>query len=58
MYTISIPLTLTDISDGDANNGGCIHNCTNTEEISECFCRVGCVLDIDGKGCSGINVPK
>ena len=53
MYTISIPLILTDINECDANNGGCSHNCTNTEGSFECSCRVGYILDNDGKGCSG-----
>ena len=58
MYTITIPLILTDINECDANNDGCSHNCTNTEGSFECSCRVGYILDSDGKGCSGINVPK
>ena len=41
---------LTDINE---SNGGCSHNCTNTEKSFECSCRDGYMLDSDGKNCSG-----
>ena len=35
------------------SNGGCDHNCTNTEGSYYCSCFIGYELDEDQKGCSG-----
>ena len=47
---------LTDINECDESNGGCSHNCNNTEGSVGCFCRDGYILDGDGKNCSGIYI--
>ena len=47
---------LTDINECDESNGGCSHNCNNTEGSFGCFCRDGYILDGDGKNCSGIYI--
>ena len=43
--------TLTDINECDVSNGGCSHNCINTEV--ECSCNDGYVLGFDAATCSG-----
>ena len=47
---------MTDINECNESNGGCSHNCNNTEGSFECFCRDGYILDDDGKNCSGTRV--
>ena len=47
---------LSDINECNRSNGGCGHNCTNTEGSFECTCRDGYLLDGDGKSCSGTRV--
>ena len=44
---------LIDINECDESNGGCSHNCTNTEGSFECYCRDGYILNGDGRNCSG-----
>ena len=55
LYTLiySVIMSLPDINECDESNGGCSHNCTNTEGSFECFCRDGYILVSDGKNCSG-----
>ena len=45
---------MTDINECDESNGGCSHNCNNTEGSFECSCRDGYMLDSNGAICSGI----
>ena len=56
VYTWMYSQFLVDINECDVSNGGCSHNCTNTEGSFECSCRVGYTLDSDGKSCSGTKV--
>ena len=42
-----------DINECEDNNGGCGHNCTNTDGNFECFCIDGYELDSDGATCLG-----
>lgn len=37
------------------NNGGCDHICLNFVGSSNCSCRVGFSLNVDGTTCTGIN---
>ena len=42
-----------DINECEDDNGGCSHNCTNTEGNFECSCGDGYKLDSDGSTCAG-----
>ena len=46
----------TDINECAESNGGCSHNCNNTEGSFECSCRDGYILDSDRKNCLGIRL--
>ena len=56
MYMCSYDiLTKLDINECDKDNGGCSHNCTNTEGSFECLCRNGYELNSDdGRTCLGM----
>ena len=53
IYIHIVYFTFTDINECAESNGGCSHNCNNTEGSFECSCRDGYILDGDGKNCSG-----
>ncbi len=42
-----------DVNECFINNGGCQHNCTNTEGNSSCSCNTGYSLDSNGFNCTG-----
>ena len=42
-----------DINECSTNNGGCAHNCTNTQGSFTCSCRSGFQLASDGRDCNG-----
>ena len=42
-----------DVNECDKQNGGCDHNCSNTEGSFECSCYIGYKLDDDRKSCLG-----
>jgi len=42
-----------DVDECATNNGGCAHNCTNTDGSFVCSCRTGFTLASDGLGCNG-----
>ena len=42
-----------DINECSTNNGGCAHNCTNTQGSFRCSCRSGFQLASDRRGCNG-----
>ena len=42
-----------DINECSVNNGGCAHNCTNTQGSLTCSCRSGFQLASDGMSCNG-----
>ncbi len=45
---------LTDIDECELNNGGCWHNCMNTDGSFMCSCNDGYILDdIDKMSCLG-----
>ena len=53
-----------DTNECNTNNGGCQHNCVNTEGSYECQCRSGYRLSGNGQSCTGmydsqfsLNVP-
>ena len=47
-----ILLLCLDINECEVNNGGCSHNCTNTEGSFKCSCRVDYELHSDGYNCT------
>ncbi len=49
-----LPSSLSDINECSANNGGCSHNCTDTQGSFQCSCRVGYQLTSDTKTCIGM----
>ena len=42
-----------DINECSTNNGGCAHNCANTQGSFMCSCRSGFQLASDGFSCNG-----
>ena len=46
--------TFTDIDECEILNGGCEHNCTNSNGSFECTCLPGYVLDNDSLSCTGM----
>ena len=44
---------IVDIDECAVANGGCEHNCINTEGSFYCGCREGFVLENDGRQCGG-----
>ena len=48
-----ILLLCLDIDECEDDNGGCSHNCTNTEGSFECSCINGYELDSDEATCLG-----
>ena len=51
MYEI---ISFIDIDECYYENGGCQHECTNTDGSYECSCYDGYELNSDGKTCSGL----
>ena len=43
-----------DVNECNTNNGGCQHNCVNTDGSYECRCRSGYRLSSNGRSCSGM----
>ena len=50
-------IVILDIDECAVANGGCGHNCINTEGSFYCGCREGFVLEDDGRQCGG-NVDR
>jgi len=50
-------IIILDIDECALANGGCEHNCINTEGSFYCGCREGFVLENDGRQCGG-NVTR
>ena len=48
-----ILLLCLDINECEDDNGGCSHNCSNTEGSFECFCSDGYEFDNNGDTCIG-----
>lgn len=46
-------VTVLDINECDIANGGCQHNCVNTNSSYYCACQTGYVLDYDNATCLG-----
>ena len=46
-------IVILDIDECAVANGGCEHNCINTERSFYCDCRDGFVLEDDGRQCRG-----
>ena len=44
---------LLDLNECSNNNGGCDHNCTDTEGSYECSCEMGHILREDQHSCQG-----
>ena len=42
-----------DVNECSTNNGGCQHNCVNTDGSYECQCRSGYRLSSNGRNCIG-----
>ena len=51
--TYALDMSYADIDECTNNNGGCEHECNNTEGSYECSCRGGFSLTEDGRGCDG-----
>ena len=47
-YIISL-----DVNECEISNGGCQHQCRNTDGSYLCQCKEGFFLNINGKACSG-----
>ena len=47
-----------DIDECTTDNGGCEHNCSNTEGSYYCYCQSGYSLMIDGRNCTGRTIIK
>lgn len=45
----------TDFDECAVNNGGCEHNCANSEGSYQCTCRPGFNLQSNGHGCEDVN---
>ena len=45
-------MIIIDINECDVYNGGCQHNCTNSDGSYSCSCNDGYTLDVDDEGCS------
>ena len=43
-----------DINECNTNNGGCDHNCINTQGSYQCQCRVGYETNNNGINCTGM----
>ena len=54
--SICILLLFLDINECEDDNGGCSHNCTNTDGSFECSCNDGYELDNNGATCLGTHV--
>ena len=46
-------LFFSDVNECISSNGGCDHNCINSEGSFECSCRLNFVLNLDGRTCDG-----
>ena len=46
-------MILVDVNECDINNGGCEHNCENTEGSYKCSCLANYFLNRDGHTCTG-----
>ena len=44
---------ITDFNECNTNNGGCDHNCINTQGSYQCQCRVGYETNNNGINCTG-----
>ncbi|KAI8515729.1 hypothetical protein Bbelb_065420 [Branchiostoma belcheri] len=61
MWTVLLLLVVnTDVNECSSNNGGCAHNCVNTDGSYRCTCRFGYELSgsrtcVDANECSGNN---
>ena len=44
--------SISDINECEILNGGCDHNCANSEGSYNCSCLADFVLGIDGKSCA------
>ena len=44
-----------DIDECALGNGGCAHNCSNTDGSFSCMCSEGYELDEDGQKCNGMH---
>ena len=53
LYTHNYYYHVTDIDECTSNNGGCQHNCSNTDGSFECSCRNGYTPGRDGRSCMG-----
>ena len=53
MCSIQLCVVILDIDECAVANGGCGHNCINTEGSFYCGCRDGFVLEDDGRQCGG-----
>ena len=53
IYIHIVYFIFTDINECAESNGGCSHNCNNTEGSFECSCREGYLLHDDGRQCRG-----
>ena len=42
-----------DINECLSNNGGCHHNCNDSDGSYSCFCNDGYQLNSDGRNCEG-----
>ena len=47
-----------DINECSDDNGGCAQSCTNTPGSYYCSCGSGYSLDLDGQGCTGIDISN
>ena len=48
-----------DVNECDTSNGGCQHQCVNTNGSYVCYCNKGFNLDWNGKSCSGkFSIPQ
>ena len=49
----SLCLSVLDVNECGAGNGGCEHFCRNEAGTHSCYCRVGYQLNADGIHCDG-----
>ena len=49
----SFILNISDKDECEMKNGGCVHECTNTDGGYECYCHEGFVLLSDHHNCQG-----
>ena len=52
---VSLLMLFPDVDECLSDNGGCDHNCTNTEGSFECSCLKGFLLDSNMTSCSDID---